>query len=145
MSSIKEILIELNPWWKGKFRLDYKDREILEQIQKFLGLRQILAFTGLRRIGKTILMLKIVVDSIQSGFSPQNIVYFSFDEFRETNIRDVIKTVEMMMNKDFKDGKHLLLLDEIQKLDGWEDQLKGIYDSFGQNLKIIISSNISKE
>jgi len=143
MSNIKEILVELNPWWKGKFRLDYKDREILEKIQKFLKLRQILAFTGLRRIGKTTLMLKIVVDSIQSGFSPQNIVYFSFDEFRETNIRDVIKTVEMMMNYDLKDGKHLLLLDEIQKLDGWEDQLKGIYDSFGQNLKIVISGSES--
>lgn len=143
MPSIKEILVELNPWWKEKFTLDYKDREILRQIQKFLVLRQILAFTGLRRVGKTTLMLKIIRDSIQSGFSPQNITYFSFDEFRDADIRDLIKTFEMMMNKDYKEEKHLLLLDEIQKLEGWEDQLKGIYDAYGQNVKIIISGSES--
>ena len=143
MPNIKEILVELNPWWKETFILDYKERGILPHIKKFLELRQILAFTGLRRIGKTTLMLKIVMDFIQSGFSPQKIVYFSFDEFKDIQIREVIKTVEIMMDLDFKDGKYLLLLDEIQKLAGWEDQVKSIYDSYGQSVKIIISGSES--
>lgn len=143
MTKIRDVLIELNPWWKGKFTLDYKDREIHRQIQKFLQLRQILAFTGLRRVGKTTLMLKLVKNSLKSGFTPQNIIYFSFDEFREADIRDVIQTFEIIMENDFGKGKYLLLLDEIQKLDNWEDQLKGIYDAYGKNIKIFISGSES--
>ncbi|RLI91742.1 MAG: ATP-binding protein, partial [Candidatus Altiarchaeales archaeon] len=63
MTTIKEALKDSNPWWKGKFRLEFKEREIYKQIQKFLPLPQIIALTGLRRVGKTTLMLKIVEDA----------------------------------------------------------------------------------
>lgn len=143
MAKIKDILIELNPWWKEKFTIEYKDREIYRQIQKFMPLPQILAFTGLRRVGKTTLMLKIVEDALRAGFAPPHIIYFSFDEFREVEIREVMKAYEIAMEKDFRKEKYLFLLDEIQKVTAWVDQLKGIYDTYGKNIKIIISGSES--
>ncbi len=142
MTKIKEALIDSNPWWKGKFELNYKEREIYKEIKKFLPLPQIIAFTGLRRVGKTTLMLKIVDDFIKRGFEPKNIIYFSFDEFKEVPIREVLSEYEELMEKNIREGKYLLLLDEVQKLVNWEDQVKRIYDNF-KNFKIIISGSES--
>ncbi len=142
MAEIKDALKDFNQWWEGRFKLEFKDREIYKQIQKFIPMRQIIALTGLRRVGKTTLMLKIIEDSIKEGFDPRNIIYFSFDEFREVEIRKVIRAYEEMMEKDFRNGRYLLLLDEVQKLNHWEDQLKVVYDTF-RNIKIIISGSES--
>ncbi len=50
---------------------------------------------------------------------------------------------ESLMECDFKKGRYMLLLDEIQKLDNWENQLKGVYDTFGKNIKIVVSGSES--
>ena len=143
MAKIKDALQDLNPWWKSEFRIEFKEREIYKQLQKYMRLPQILAFTGLRRVGKTTLMYKIVEDFIKDGFSPRNIVYFSFDEFKESELRDVIKEYEELMEKDLRKGKYMILFDEIQKLQDWENQLKSIYDAFKNNIKIIVSGSES--
>jgi hypothetical protein len=143
MANIKEALINLNPWWKEEFKIEFKEREIWKQIQKFIPLPQIIALTGLRRVGKTTLMFKIIEDSIKKGFNPNNILYFSFDEFKEVEIREVIREYEELAGKEFRKEKYLFLLDEIQKLKNWEDQLKVIYDMYKDNLKIIISGSES--
>ena len=143
MPEIKEALRDFNPWWKGKFKVVFKEREVYSQIQKYIPLPHIIAFTGLRRIGKTTLMLKIVEDCIKKGIDAGNVVYFSFDEFKGAEIRKIMTEYESMMERDFKKGRYMLLLDEIQKLDNWENQLKGVYDTFGKNIKIIVSGSES--
>ena len=143
MPQIRDVLQDSNPWWKEEFKAEFKDRDIYQKTKKFLPLPQMIAYTGLRRVGKTTLMFKIVEDYIRSGFDPRNIIYFSFDEFRATEIRAVLKEYEELLEKDFRKGRYLLLLDEVQKLVNWEDQLKRVYDTFGKNLKIILSGSES--
>ena len=143
MAEIKQALKDFNPWWEKEFSLEYKEREIYFQIQKFLQLPQIIAFTGLRRVGKTTIMHKIVKEFIEKGLEPKKAIYFSFDEFKETRIRDILKEYEAMMETNLRDGKYLLLLDEVQILKDWESQLKAVYDTFGKNIKIIISGSES--
>src|SRR3989344_4227988 len=143
MAKIIDELKNQNPWWKERFTLEFKDREIYTKIQKFIPLPQILALSGLRRVGKTTLMLKIIKDRIQNGEDPHNILYFSFDEFKGTDIREVIREYETITGKDFNQGTYLLVLDEIQKLKNWEDQIKSIYDQRKPRVKIIISGSES--
>lgn len=143
MAEIKETLGEINPWWKKEFRLEYKERDIYSQLQKFMKLPQIIALTGLRRVGKTTIMYKMIRDAINSGIDPKNIIYFSFDEFSNVEIRAIPKAYEDILDKDIKEGKYFLFLDEIQKLDNWENQLKALYDTLGKNIKIIISGSES--
>ena len=142
MTQIKEVLQDMNPWWKKEFTLEFKERELHKKIEKYLALRQIITFTGLRRVGKTTLMLKIVEDELKKGFNARNILFFSFDDFRGIGIDELIKTYEELLEKDIKEGNYLLLLDEIQKLDNWEDKIKRIYDTF-KNIKIILSGSES--
>lgn len=143
MAQIKESLLDFNPWWKGSFNSLFKERVVYSAMVKFLPLPQIIALTGLRRIGKTTLMLKIAEDHIKQGFNPKNIIYFSFDEFKDVEISQVIKEYEKLVVTDFRSGKYLLLFDEVQKLAGWENQLKSFYDLFKGSVKIVISGSES--
>ncbi|MBU2640036.1 MAG: ATP-binding protein [Nanoarchaeota archaeon] len=142
MAQIRDVLPDMNPWWKEEFRVEFKERELHKEIQKYLPLRQIIAFTGLRRVGKTTLMLKIIEEEIKKGFNSKNILFFSFDEFKNIEIDEVIKAYEDILEKDVRKERHLILFDEIQKLDNWENKVKRIYDTF-KNIKIIISGSES--
>ncbi len=143
MAKLREILVELNPWWKGSFSVDYRERELYGEIQRFMRRPQILALTGLRRVGKTTILFKAAEDAIRDGFDPRNIVYFSFDEFREIEIREVLKEYEALLDRDLRGGRFLVLLDEIQKLTGWQDQLKSLYDIHKGNVKFMVSGSES--
>lgn len=143
MTQIRDALIESNRWWKEEYKIEYYERDLYKEISKYIPLPQIIALTGLRRIGKTTLMQKVVLDFINDGFDVRNIIYFSFDEFRNIEIKELMKDYEEFMEKDFKNGKYLLLLDEIQKVANWEDQIKRVYDIYGKNIKIIISGSES--
>ena len=139
---IKKALFESNPWWRKKFEINYKDREIYSKLQKYFNAKQIIALTGLRRVGKTTIMLKIIKEKIESGFSASNIIYFSFDTFRDIDISELIDIYSKEYEKDIESSKYILLLDEIQKVDNWEEQIKRLYDLYA-NFKIIISGSES--
>jgi len=143
MTRIRDALVELNPWWKEEFSLEYRNREVYREIQKFLAMPQMVALTGLRRVGKTTLMLKMAEDAIRKGFDPKDVLYFSFDEFREIKTREVLSEYEKLTGRDLGKGRRLVLLDEIQKLAGWQNELKAVYDRYRRNLKIIISGSES--
>src|SRR3989344_2713661 len=129
-----------NPWWKGNFELDYKPRNIYEEIKKFTKSKQIISLTGLRRTGKTTILFKIVKDSIKE-YRKENIIYFSFDDFREIRLLDVIDAYFELIKRD-NDKSYLFLFDEVQKVIGWEEQLKRIYDE-NKKFKIVISGSES--
>jgi predicted AAA+ superfamily ATPase len=143
MPNIHEILIESNPWWKGPVQLEYKERDLHQNLRKYLPLPQIIALTGLRRVGKTTLLLKILQESIAQGMDPHNLLYFSFDEFETINIRDLIAEYERTMKKDLTSGNYLFFFDEVQKLDHWETQIKRLYDTYKTTVKLFISGSES--
>lgn len=142
MPNVREVLEERNPWWRGQTRLDYHERSVYATVRRYMDRRQVLALTGLRRVGKTTLLLKAAQDAIQEGLDPLDVVYFSFDEFRDADVRDVLRAYERVTERDLRKGRKLVLLDEIQKLVGWGDQVKAIYDTY-PNLKLLVSGSES--
>src|SRR3989344_2780337 len=143
MTEIISYMKEFNPWWEGKFKLEYKEREIYSRIKKFMDMPQIIALTGLRRVGKSTIMLKIVEEWLSSGFSPRNIFFFSFDDLKDSSLRKVVGEYERVNNKKLSDEKFLFLFDEIQKIENWQEQVKVIYDLYKKNVKIIVSGSES--
>lgn len=58
-----------DPWWRdGKVSTEFlgRRRKIFSEVIKYVDKRQIVLFTGLRRVGKTTLMYQII-DGIISG------------------------------------------------------------------------------
>ena len=143
MTEIKDALVELNPWWKESFSLNYKQRFIYADMRRLMKQPHILALTGLRRVGKTTLMMKVIDDSIRSGTDPKDILYFSFDEFEKFDIRNLISAYEQTTSRNFGEGRKLLLLDDIQKLENWSSKLKSVYDRYKGSVRIIVSCSES--
>lgn len=101
-----------------------------------------IALTGLRRTGKTTLLLRLAAAALASGTPAPRVVYFSFDEHRTASIRDVLSAWERITRSLRGSGRLLLLLDEIQKASGWQDEVKALYDRH-RNLKFVVSGSES--
>jgi len=134
---------ETNVWWADGFSIpDYKDRDIYPEIRKFMKTRQIVAITGLRRVGKTTMMLKFIKEYLDNKFPKQNILYFSFDDYSSARISEVIDIYKNLFDKDLKSENYLFIFDEIQKVKNWGEQLKRIYDIYPK-IKFLISGSES--
>ena len=136
-------LQSFNPWWKsGKVSPEFigRKRKIFDEIVKYVDKRQIILFTGLRRVGKTTLMYQIINDLLTKGVSPYNILYFSFDEMKY-DLEDIIKQYETeVLREDISKKKTFIFLDEIQKLYGWPSKVKLLYDS-NPKLKVFLTGS----
>jgi len=143
MPDLLTALRDFNPWWTGPLRLAYKERDVYAELRKALPSRFMLALTGLRRTGKTTLLRKLVQDALKGGLDPLQVVYFSFDEFRAVDLRTLMAAIGEVTGRPVGQGRSLILLDEIQKVDGWEAQIKVLYGRLGPEVKFILSGSES--
>lgn len=95
-------------------------RAIEKAILKDLG-KKIIMVSGPRQVGKTTLSKSLVKDCS----------YFNFD---------VLEHRKQMLNQQFPIEKHLLIFDEIHKMQKWKLWLKGIYDQ-GYYKKIMVTGS----
>jgi len=87
--------------------------------------QKMVLITGPRQVGKTYL-----AQEIAKGF--QKSVYLNYDFFED---RDIIR------NAGWLPDTELLILDELHKMEGWKNYLKGVYDTKPGNLKIIVTGS----
>ncbi|MBI5846480.1 MAG: ATP-binding protein [Nitrospirae bacterium] len=136
-------LQSFNPWWKtGKISPEFigRKRKIFKEIVPYIDKRQIVLFTGLRRVGKTTLMYQIMDELIGKNTNPYHILYFSFDEMRY-DLEEIIRQYEAeVLRDDISKKKVYIFLDEIQKLEGWPSKVKLLYDA-NPKLKIFLTGS----
>jgi len=141
-----EKLSEMNHWWKlgrvkSEFVPPYK-RKLFQELLKYLDLRQIIGIVGLRRVGKTTLFYQCI-DYLIKKIEPANIIYFSFDESK-AELEDVFKFYEEhVIKKRIGEEKIFVFLDEIQKLEDWQNKIKIYYDLYPNKVKFLISGSAS--
>ena len=145
---IETILKPYNPWWEaGIVETKPFRRPVFHKIYKdLLSLKQIISVTGPRRVGKTTLLKQIIQSLIQDKHAtPQQIVYFSFDDplmiepqVREHFFDNLIKWADVTR----KSKTVYFVLDEIQRFERWELYLKKYYD-LEFPIKFIISGSAS--
>jgi len=130
-----------NPWWFNKKEsLPPYKRKVFSYLLKYLESKQIIAIVGLRRVGKTILM-KQLIDSTQPSTNQENILFFTFEE--KWGISDVLEDVLYYYLENIaKSKRKFIFLDEIQKVNGWEETLKRFYDR-DSDIKFIVSGSAS--
>lgn len=136
-------LYGFNPWWKdGKVPSELlgRKRKIFNEVSKYITHRQILLFTGLRRVGKTTLLYQMIDELLLKGTSPYNILYFSFDEMKY-DLEDLMKQFEIeVLRIDISKKRIFLFFDEIHKLKDWVSKVKIIYD-MNPSAKIFLSGS----
>ena len=135
-------LFKYNRHWEKFYRYPYtKHRTIFKQLINELNTRQIVEISGLRRTGKTTLLFQVLNYLIENKYNPFSLWYFTFDEAK-LNLEELINTFSKQTQIDFKKEKIIIFLDEIQKLPGFQNQLKIYYDLY-PNLKFFISGSTS--
>jgi len=144
MEDIKEITELLNPWWKDnkinkELAKPYK-RKSFAHIIDLTKYRNIIILSGLRRVGKTVLLYQ-VIEHLLKEIEPRHILYFNFDK-RVKELTEILNKYEESTNINWKKEKVFVFLDEIVKLSEWADKIKLIYDAF-PNIKFLISSSSS--
>lgn len=142
MPQIETVLRDLNPWWEGASVGPFRPRDLQDELHRYLPKRQILSLTGLRRVGKTTLLHTMVNDEIQRGLDPRRVLYFSFDELEDVELRELVAAYRTLTDEDPAAGRLLLVLDELQKLKAWQGQLKALYDRMPR-MKALVSGSES--
>lgn len=136
-------LLKYNLHWREGFNYGYeKKRELFDELARHLDSRQVLGIIGLRRTGKTVLLKQFIDHLIKQGTKRDRILYFSFDE-EAVSLDDVVGDFQSRIGMDIQSaGRLYLFLDEIQKLEGWQNQIKYYYDTY-PNLKFFVSGSSS--
>jgi hypothetical protein len=140
-----ELLELLNPWWKEKkvskeLAPDYRRMQFTE-LNKLLSTRPVTIISGLRRVGKSVLMYQLIDGLISSGTEPQDILYFSFDQ-KTDELMEIFQGYRSILNREWENCRLYVFLDEIQKLEDWSNKLKLFYDRFPK-IKFVISGSSS--
>lgn len=94
----------------------------------------LIGIVGARGVGKTTLLLQYY---IKNFYSPQDCLYFSAD-----NINVINSGLYNLAEDFFKLGGETVLIDEIHKYPGWQQEIKNVYDSF-PNKQIVFSGSSS--
>lgn len=135
-------LLKYNRHWEKDFHYPYpKKRKAFGSIMPFLNKHQIIEIVGLRRVGKSTLILQLINHLIEDSTDPFHILYFTFDE-DQPEIETLLETYMVQSGLNYKTEKIYVFLDEIQKLPNFQNQIKVYYDLY-PNIKFIISGSTS--
>lgn len=100
--------------------------ERFQEAAILLDLKKKMVFLcGPRQVGKTWLAKKIASDFPKS-------VYLNYDRLED---REIIR------REGWRSSAELLVLDEIHKMKGWKNYLKGVFDTRDPHLKILVTGS----
>ncbi len=103
-------------------------RALQDRIEKDLQ-KKMVFLTGPRQVGKTTLAKAI------AGNRPDT-VYCNYDDFDH---REIIR------QRSWLRSTRLLILDELHKMAGWKNYLKGLYDTKPEHLQILVTGSARLE
>ncbi|EAD5741696.1 ATP-binding protein [Listeria monocytogenes] len=119
----------------------YKRPHYLKQLIQFKDSDFIKVITGVRRSGKSVLLMLYKEYLLQEGIHENHIIHINFESFEYQTITTEEKfrqKLDELLPED--DTKIYLLFDEIQMVEGWQRIVNGIRVSFNSDI-IITGSN----
>lgn len=133
--NILKVLRSFNPWWisgRGNPVLlkPYKRFAYYEALKRLeeTAIKRTVVLTGTRRVGKTTIQYQLIDHLLQSGISPEKIVFISLDHpmLKLAGLNDVL---ECYHENVYAKQDVYYFFDEIQYATDWNAWLKTIYDT----------------
>ena len=118
----------------------------LSKIRPFYNKNIIKVITGIRRSGKSTLLIQIINEFKTNGINEERIIHLRFDEYSNKKLLDSNELSKYLNNKIIDNEKYYLFLDEIQEVEDFEKIInelnnKGNIDIFitGSNSTMLAS------
>jgi len=92
----------------------------LNQICDFLDKPVIKVITGIRRSGKSAILMLLKDELIKRGIAEEFILYLNFESFELSEIDNSDKLYQYIKTRITKNKRYYILLDEIQEVKSWE-------------------------
>jgi len=140
---IYKILSEWNFWFKPL--PETYSRKIYEnEIAKKAVASEIIVIKGVRRSGKSTLLINEIKRLLKEGMDVKNILFVNFEDqrfrmFDEKQLLEEIKNVYLEYIKPI--GDIVIMLDEVQNIAGWEQWIRKEYELSNNRLYVTGSNS----
>lgn len=114
----------------------------LKRIEPMIDTEFIKVITGVRRSGKSYLLLMIRDQLLKRGISEKQIIYLNFENPEYFDLLDYRKLYEYLKKKVDKSKKTYFFFDEIQEVHEWQKLINGLRVAFDSDI-YITGSNAS--
>lgn len=115
----------------------------LSRIRGFYDSDLVKILVGIRRCGKSVILKQIMNELKQKGIDEEHIIYVNFEFIEYEELQDYKKLNKYIKEKIIDDKIYYIFLDEIQKVDKFEDVVNSLRASI-DNLSIFITGSNSK-
>lgn len=102
-----------------------KREKYLNQLIESKDLNLIKVITGVRRCGKSTLLLQYKEYLLSQNIQEKNIIYMNFESAEWYNIKNY-EDLYNYINKNKNTGKNYILLDEVQNVEKWEKAVNSL-------------------
>ena len=113
----------------------------LSKIRPFYDQDLIKVIMGIRRCGKSVLLLQIIEELKQKGIKEEQIIYINFENEDYNFIKEDIDLHNFIKEKIKNQEKYYLFFDEIQNVKGWEKAVNSFKAT--KNVSIFITGSNS--
>lgn len=141
---MEDLMVLQNPWWRDKDEI-YNDEKIKAVFSKKNPLRYFFekgnkVIIGPRQVGKTTYLKLSILDLLEKGINPRNVMYFSCDLLR--NYREIIEVIRTFERLSM--GEKYVFLDEVTFVSEWERAIKFFLDSpLSRNINLYVTGSTS--
>ena len=119
-------------------------REIyLSRIRGFYDSDLVKILVGIRRCGKSVILKQIMNELKENGVDTGHIIYVNFEFIEYENLQDYKELNKYIKGKIIDEKKYYVFLDEIQKVEKFEEVVNSLRASI-ENISIFITGSNSK-
>lgn len=115
----------------------------LSRIRGFYESDLVKILVGIRRCGKSVILKQIMQELKEKGIDESHIIYINFELIEFEELQDYKKLNIYIKEKIIDDKKYYVFLDEIQKVEKFEDVVNSLRASI-DNISIFITGSNSK-
>ena len=115
----------------------------LSRIRGFYDSDLIKILVGIRRCGKSVILKQIMNELKEQGIDKEHIIYVNFEIIEFEDLQDYKKLNKYIKDKIIDEKKYYVFLDEIQKVDKFEEVVNSLRASI-DNISIFITGSNSK-
>ena len=121
-----------------------KREKYLKNIRGFYDQDIIKVITGMRRSGKSILLLQIMDELKEQGVKDKQIIYLNFEIIENMKYASPDSLNSYISNQIKKNQKYYLFFDEIQNVQSWEKVINSFKAKYKDKVSIFITGSNSK-